>query len=468
MCLKPIHIINRSRRFKTGIDRPILDVPCGKCEKCQSRKQDDWFVRACAEWQRVKKNKGFVWFATLTYRNEDLPVWKDKDYNFIAPTFDKSHFVSFRNKLRVYLSRAGYDFTGDMTIRYLYVTEYGEEKGRSHLHALLFVPAPIDYNEFADLVEKSWIYGYVMYSKLGRTIQSVKGLKYVMKYMHKDMLWYDRYKVDEYLKNLKFDSKHDIKAKLKLCDFRKRLPHHCQSMGFGSDFIVSDDEFIDGYISSSRLGLYDAKFEFSVPLYYKRKFLYDFDNVNNIYNINTRGLHIKQVTFDKLIHSLEKYYSSVLYSDKVEKLSELVCPDLANDRKEYFDAFIKLRNEDCKDVALFALVFRGVALKKENIDDFNNMSAQDFLKMQCDKGYFYFMSQIDKVGCDMVNDWHLNGALRASKFYGYNDVNIYRTYHKGLMYLEEFEKRFGQQLNNALEQKFYNQSIQFAKLFAYG
>ena len=247
MCLSPISIYNRSRRFRIGVDKPMLQVPCGHCEECQKRKSDDWFVRSCAEYQRVVKSGGFVWFPTLTYRNEDLPIWVDDEFHFTCPVFDKSHFVSFRNKLRVYLKRAGYNFTGKNTIRFIYVTEYGEKRGRSHLHCELFVPLFVPFDLFKKLVQKAWIYGQVRYSPLGMTVNSVKGLRYSMKYIHKDLLWYDKYHVDNYINLLKSkirfsdkdsDQEEYYKNKLKL--FKSHLPHHCHSMGFGSSMNVTD------------------------------------------------------------------------------------------------------------------------------------------------------------------------------------------------------------------------------------
>lgn len=468
MCKSPIHIINRSRRFRLGIDKPVLTVPCGKCEECQNRKQDDWFVRACAEYQRVKRLGGFVWYPTFTYRNEDLPVWIDKQACFAAPVFDKDHFVSFRNKLRVYLKREGYDFKGNKTIRFLYVTEYGEKKGRSHLHGLLFVPSFVPFHLFKSLVAKAWIYGQVRYSPEGLTINSVKALRYTMKYMHKDLLWYDKYHVDDYINYLRDKCKStDIKEKNyflgKYREFKRHLPHHAQSMGFGSDFAINDNEFVDNTVSSHRLGLYDVKFNYSIPMYYKRRFLYDFDNVEKIYSINPRGIHIKQMRFNRLIDHLDKYYANVVYTNKVLNIVKNFFPDMF--RVPGFVEFQQLRKYDTKDIAYFALCYRGLPIKEHLFKVYDGDDENHFLNELSKQAFYWFCVNIDNVGVECVDDYRHNGARESIDYIGYSHCNVYKIFDRGLNFLELCEQRFAQMENDSLVRMYYKQVIQFGKLF---
>lgn len=464
MCTHPIHIINRSRRFRPGIDKPVLTVPCGKCEECQSRKMDDWFIRATAEYKRVTKSGGFVWFPTLTYDNDNLPVWSDPDAHFIAPVFDKSHFVGFRNKLRVYLKRAGFDFTGDNTIRYLYVTEYGGQYGRPHIHCCLFVPKFVNFGFFKRLVNKAWIYGMVRYSPTGDYIKSVKGLRYCMKYMHKDLMYYEKYHIDDYISYLMRSAENDDSGFYlsKLVEFKKHLPHHCQSMGFGSDFVVRDDEFISDSLSSSRVGLYDAKFIYKIPLYYKRKFLYDFDKTENIYNINPRGVHIMQSRFVQMVGKLSMYYDSVFYSNKVETICQSCFPTLLH--HPYYEFFDKVRKYDTKDIAVFSLVYDGVSITRDKFKElacYNDTFLLDMNKV----AYKTFCNQVDNLSQPLIGDFHSNGALEDSKTYSYSDLPIYGQFYKALRFLEMFECLLGDLENNELLKQYYKQSIQFGKLF---
>lgn len=472
MCTNPIKIYNRSRRFRKGIDKPILIVPCGHCEECQQKKINDWFFRASAEFGRVKASGGFVWFPTLTYNDGALPQWCDKENNYYIPIFDPNHFVGFRNKLRVYLSRNGYNCKGDNTIRYFYACEYGGKYGRPHLHCLLFVPFKIDYNLFANLVEKAWIHGFVMYSKKGRTVQSIKGIKYVMKYIHKDCHYFDKYNVDEYLQLLKdklFKAKDCIFKDIyrnKLNNFRRHMPHHHQSMGFGSSFNLSDDDFIKGKISSSRLKIYDNTFEYSIPMYYKRKFLYDFDNVNNIYNINPRGIHIKQEQFDVMLKKLDAYYQSVVYSNVVEDICKQKYPFLL--KYNQFNLFKSLSNFDTKDIAIYSLVFSGLPIKKNVYDTMYNDIRNDFnefLSMMDDLSYRYWKVRIDNLDTPLVVDYKDNGVYESLKYHTFDDLPVYKVFRGGLDFLEKFELFLGRDKNNHSLQEYYNQSCQFGKLF---
>ena len=461
MCSSPITIINRSRTFRPGIDRPYLTVACGKCEECQQAKRNDWFVRAVYEYKRAVKH-GFVLFPTLTYRNSDLPVWHDYENDYHIPIFDKSHFVSFRNKLRVYLKRLGYDFTGDNTIRYFYVTEYGGKRGRSHLHVLLFVPKFIPIPIFKSLVKKAWIYGQVRYSPAGDTIQSVKGINYTMKYLHKDMVFYDKYNIEDYLKLLqsKADSDEGIKYKKLLSMFKSYLPHHCQSMGFGSDVDFTDEQLIDGHIKCTELGLLEGKPFYNIPLYYKRKFLYDYDKVHELFRLNNRGVRVKQASFNRLVYQLDKYYSSIIYSNRYI--------DLKRDFDKYqgYDSFLKMRDYDSRDLALYSLVYRGVNVCKTFHLSSNSDSVDNFLQNMSDNAYFVFSNQVVNKEIP-IDDYHNNGACQIADCVKYNDCNIYMMFENALQFIEVAEQQLSQEEDAAKLDAYYKDAIQFGKLFQY-
>lgn len=446
-----------------------LTVACGRCEQCQKKKQNDWFFRAVAEMERVERSGGYVLFPTLTYRNCDLPRWKDSEFNYDIPVFDKSHFVAFRTKLRVYLKRAGFDFSGDNTIRYLYVTEYGDTYGRSHIHCLLFIPQDIKLSKIKRFVQKSWIYGFVMYSKkYGAKVQSVKGLEYVMKYMHKDCLYYDKYKIDDYINVLKERSKlTDLSQDLcdryhaKLLEFKRHLPHHCQSMGFGSTFALSDDDFVKGTVKPSRLRVMDSTFHYSIPMYYKRKFLYDFNKIEKVYEINARGIHVKQLSFNNLLYSLTKYYDSVFYSNRIDDICRVDYPHLFKESGYIFFKNLQ-RTVDTYDLAVYSLCYRGLTLPGTTWKSMNEINSNDFLKQNRDNAYFYFMASISKPV--IHDDYLLNGAKEAAESHGFSDCNIYKVYEQALSFVEYFELVFGDSQNNALEKQYYRQRIQLAEL----
>lgn len=475
MCTSPIKIFNRSRRFRVGIDLPILTVPCGHCEECQKKAQKDWFVRASAEYMRIKEKKGFVWFPTLTFNDSNMLIWDDSDNNYTVPVFNHDAFVSFRNKLRIYLKREGYNLSGENTMRFFYASEYGGKFGRPHFHCLLFVPMQIPYDIFAQCVDKAWIYGFVMYSKkYGRTIKGIKGIQYVMKYIHKDCHYYDLYKIDKYISSLKDkikllpdgnEDKEYLKNKLSM--FKKCLPSHHQSMGFGSSFQFTDDEYINNKVRSNRLGIFDKDFSYSIPMYYKRKFLYDFDKVDSIYNINPRGKHIKLAQLNILIDKLDMYLSSSIYSNSVEDLCKRLFPHLLDN--PLYDYFKDLRNYDTKDIAVYSLIYDGLPVYKDTFEVLNNdlsKSQSNFFNDRKRSAYFIWCKRIDNLYYPPEDDYKNNGSIDSVKLVGYRDLPVYKIFFYGLMFLAMFEKEFGKLSNDAALKEYYNEQVQFGKLFA--
>lgn len=461
MCLSKKRIINPTKRIDDYCTPVYLDVPCNSCKSCDDRKQRDWFVRAVAEYKRCCRvvngsHVGFVWFPTLTYAPETLPVWHDTKYNYSVPCFEKKHFVSFRNKLRVYLSRAGYDLTGDNTMRYMYVTEYGGKKGRPHIHCLLFVPVQIPFKLFKALVKKAWIYGQVRYSPTGDYIKSVKALSYTMKYLAKDMAWLHEYHVNEYLAKLKsdvLDAKDPVEkhvAEFHYKEFRKRMPHHCQSMGFGSSFCPSDEQFINNNIPASELSLYDSTWLYQVPMYYRRKFLYDFDKVTGLYTINSRGKSIAQRRFPLLVRALERYIDSrldVVYFDDMSKW----LPDI-NLLPDY-DYFTKLASYPSDMIAKYIIAFRNVQIP--NIS-FLKMSHDDIEQYVNDNAVFYYLQRLDNG--DIVP---LDGYKRKLDVPLWNMCPELCDIEAGLQFIENADKMIAQYKRDAYLDDLYKSQIQF-------
>lgn len=115
MCLHPV----RAELQEFG--RPKLDpegslqLPCGKCYECKSKRAVDWGLRARHEIACHDENC----FITLTYDNESLP-------SFLIV---KSEFQKFIKRLRKKLKTK---------IRYMVSHEYGGKTGRPHHHAIIF------------------------------------------------------------------------------------------------------------------------------------------------------------------------------------------------------------------------------------------------------------------------------------------------------------------------------------------
>lgn len=329
MCQHPIIIKNRTRRYEEGVTKVFLQVPCGHCADCEKSKQDEWFVRSFFEYERVTSSGGAVWFPTLTYDNEHLPWYRDSNFcdkdhhdGFNIPCFCKKDFVSFRNKLRVNLARAGYRCAGDTALRYFYACEFGGRRKRPHIHALIFIPMRIPAKVMYDCFRRSWCNGMVMYSKRGMMADSVKAAQYTMKYITKDISYFKLNKIQSYidcLKRLEANSK-DIDERdfyhNKLKVFRRCLPHHSQSIGFGIDGVsrMTERMIVENKIPSSMLGVFHTdptkvSWNFRVPTYYLRKLLYDYDRFHNLYILNDYGKEVCRNVFDKKVDSLVAKYS---------------------------------------------------------------------------------------------------------------------------------------------------------------
>lgn len=102
-----------------------VTVPCGKCAECRNRYFQSIFQRAVVEAQNA-----YLYFISLTYDNEHLPIVKigGKDFYFANYSHIQELFKRLRNQNII-----------DRDFRYLSVNEYGSDYGRPHFHILLFV-----------------------------------------------------------------------------------------------------------------------------------------------------------------------------------------------------------------------------------------------------------------------------------------------------------------------------------------
>lgn len=116
----------------------MIRVPCGHCPECIHSRQ----MAIC---QRVQMEclSNYLFFATLTYNNDSLPVCFTSN-NVKIPFADWHDLQLCFKRLRK---------TNAFTrpFRYLAVSERGIERGRPHFHILFFVPKYDDDDEFTPL-----------------------------------------------------------------------------------------------------------------------------------------------------------------------------------------------------------------------------------------------------------------------------------------------------------------------------
>lgn len=291
MCLFPKKILNRSRQFNAEYSPLYFMVPCGRCEECLKNRVNEYLLRADAEFEYNVKLGGDTLFLTLTYNSESIPCTNGIYH------FDSSHIRDFFKRLRVNMSRAGFDSTN---IRYFLVSEYGGKYKRPHYHALIYFPYKVNSWDFINrhtnlgLFQRSWVYGYVSYSdKHGAYVKSKACNRYCCKYLSKFEDFYFQ------------DGSKDL---VKDCPNTK--PFHRQSKGFGISMIESLSKWeiincVKRVITSK--GFYLVR----LPNYIQRKLFYDYDKDTFLYRLNALGAQIKTNAWYKLRD---------LINDKVEHI----------------------------------------------------------------------------------------------------------------------------------------------------
>lgn len=141
MCLTPVYIPNptysrSSYVSEEGITKtipsnltprtPFIEVPCGKCADCRASYYNSILQRAL-----VESRTSYMYFVTLTYDNEHMPV-------ITLPTGEDVYYTDY-NDVQLMFKRLRNSGLLGRDFRYLCVNEFGDRYGRPHVHLLLFV-----------------------------------------------------------------------------------------------------------------------------------------------------------------------------------------------------------------------------------------------------------------------------------------------------------------------------------------
>lgn len=208
MCHNQLTIVNPKYRKTAKImhvdvrhynDREdyMLRVPCGHCDDCLRRRQQQWFSRANHIMKRLHLKPEQCLFCTFTLKPEVYEQAKEKPYIPIRQFIDRLRkHPRFRVKDPV-TKRYRYR---KVRFPYLFVVEFADGKTaakrgrhsthRMHYHAILF-NCPLYWWQIRDLwqgevldEERGW------YSGMGKAdvdpLESMAGVRYTLKYMTKD------------------------------------------------------------------------------------------------------------------------------------------------------------------------------------------------------------------------------------------------------------------------------------------
>lgn len=480
MCCSPIIIKNPSRKYRDGIDKMFFRVPCGHCKECIKSQQDDWFVRAFFEWKRIEACGGSVFFPTLTFRDEDLPIYTDELRGYSVPCFDGDKLKEFRDRLRIYLfryftnkilaekfkkvSRYSQKFHKKIMrytrndrvmakamawkiiekLRFIIVSEYGGKYGRSHHHALIFCPFQISDKDMLHILRHAWRNGWVGVSRKGLRLNGLSGLQYAMKYTTKEQYWLKKYHVDDYITQLKEEIDNGrVESEDELKAFRRVLPKHYQSTHFGEnmvDAIVDDNEtLIKNLVDLSKFGFVTSnKFEFKIPRYIYRKIM-------EIPDID--GLPSKSEKYKELMDDIFKYQ---LYQNIVQ-----LAPFTSYENFKNYASIIHLNEDDINlcwsildkvkdkhfEMSVFNLVYRDVPCSEHThfVDLYSE--ALDFL---CKQKINYSNPQPLKKSLSVTEP-----ELFSPKRHSYNDLPEFNDFTRALHLIETLTSYQKEDINNA-------------------
>lgn len=313
MCYNPLHIRNQAwpRRIAA---LPYIDVPCGNCLECQDKQKLDYLIRCIAVYKNLPADKWSVFFTTLTFNEESVPV---KDFYHKIDSFqdgcitldDGSHWIydgkvrcfdhsilhTFTKSLRQFFRRKMSLFeyarnpeTGRMkkyykyvpsnleSLHYLITCEFGEDASgthRPHYHAIFFVPGRWHWIQFRDLLSRFWKYGFTKSIKIA--IQDNQfyersdyaSFQYVCKYVNKNSGY-----LPDVLK---------IPGVCTDVPLSKVLPRVFTSNGFGSflERDLTEDNYKKGKIRYDISGKWR---EYLIPNYFlRRRFINYEQSVDN-------------------------------------------------------------------------------------------------------------------------------------------------------------------------------------------
>lgn len=168
---KAIHLRAPPLKFKNSQDIEWLDLPCGKCIKCLQRKTMEWKLRM--ELEAIDHVS--VWFLTLTYDDEHLPLSPSG-----LPTLKYDDVQKFLKRLR---KNSGQKF------RYFAAGEYGDRTQRPHYHLIVYGLVLDDLKPYnikkggyyvSEFIEKTWSRGNCLLAQgVGGTFAYCAG--YVLK-----------------------------------------------------------------------------------------------------------------------------------------------------------------------------------------------------------------------------------------------------------------------------------------------
>lgn len=261
----------------------LVKTSCGKCPQCLSIKRKEWFFRL----QLEKENSSSCYFATLTYNNDNLPLEDGK------PVFSVNHIQLFLKRLRKY-----FDKHYKAKLRYFLASEYGDNFGRPHYHAIFFNLPKLSIYQLNEIFENTWTYGFVSVSPI-----TDARINYVCKYMLKHIQ-----------KPSSFSSK--AEAPFMLCSRRPAI---------GSAYLTPSN-IVHHLSSESYVTNLHGK-QIVLPRYLRRKIFDDYPDIK------------ERVTNELIYKSTEKYLKVINDDTKYSQVCQTIHANNKNSITNYLKRF---------------------------------------------------------------------------------------------------------------------------------
>lgn len=449
-------IINPTRYHKDGVTKYALDVSLYNSPAARAKRRTDLELRLSSEIDLYNSQGGRVIFITLTYSPENRPYFIDEyeGKTYRIPCFRKSDIDKFTHGIADYL-RYHYGYDGNVNrddsvlpFRYAAAPEYGngdeylsdagiQRRGQAcpHYHVLLFFPpeivSRISFSGFISLIRQYWTLGFIRWSKdsdnhIKLFVTNDFAAKYTSKYCVKDLNFYNRPDLQEYL----YDDK-GILNRANWEKFKAHAPKYRQSQHIGESLKYSYQTY-----ESHRDGV-DFKFQsskkdgkrklYKCPLYIQRKTIYYYDRKEERYKRTAIG---QEYAMRDFIEDFEDNVSKLKFKFSLSELRKLLSDQQIYEHRDELvncKTFSELYNYitsilekiDFRYLYIFKKVYCGLPLPsgvnfwQEN----NNIARSDF------DAFFEFSSELYRCQLDYDDyddycpDGYWSSVVRPRRLY---------------------------------------------------
>lgn len=359
MCTRPKLIdLGYMSAIQKGISKPFTKsnyrfVPCGMCIECRNMRREEYTQRLKHE---IETSNYIASFVTLTYRDDELPLLHNGDYDFInysdvsdeydifdkavdsasprttqklvvgsyfgglppayGSTLSKSDAKQFCDKLTKRFRRK----FGKKPLKYICAGEYGDDGHRPHLH-LIIVGLPASERK---MVYDAWNKGRIDIEPVGNG-----AIRYVLSYIDKQV-----FGADELYKTYG--------------DFQ---PPFCLfSKGIGETW---NKKNLDKFDRFGKITFGDSGKSYTLNPYYRRKYDFDTREYNTPFSdsVIAWAKAKKMSLYDAYVDRC-KVREIELQRKQIKRREPLYICSKAIIKKEY-DVLKRKKNTDISDYANF-------------------------------------------------------------------------------------------------------------------